>query len=78
MPNTTRPTTKKPCLGAEPAYENAMLVAHDLLQRVGDLLEALPIPDADGQRVNWGHVGDVNLVSGLLSQAIAHLSPNDR
>ena len=64
----------KPKLLAEPAYENAHLVARDLLERLGDLLADLPAPGAE-RPIHWGHVGDVAHVNALLAEAIAFLDP---
>ena len=61
----------KPKLLAEPAYENAHLVARDLLERLGDLLADLPAPGAE-RPIHWGDVAHVN---ALLAEAIAFLDP---
>ena len=42
----------KPKLTAEAAYENAHLVAQDLVQRIGELLFDLPAPDNDERPIN--------------------------
>ena len=65
------PTEPKPL--AEPAYENAHLVARDLLDRIGELLADLPAPGRDDHPIDWGHVGDLAHVNALLAQAVAFL-----
>ena len=74
---TTRPT-KKPKLEAEPAFENAQLVARDLLQRIGELLTDMPTPGNDKHPIHWGNVGDVNHVNERLSQVVAFLDGSER
>ena len=63
----------KPKLQAEPAYENAHLVARDLLTRIGELLSDMPAPGADGHPIHWGNVGDIGHVNGLLGQVARFL-----
>ena len=48
---------QKPNLKAEAAYENAHLVAQDLVARIGELLFDLPAPGNDEHPIHWGHVG---------------------
>lgn len=62
----------KPKLTAEPAYENAHIVAQDQVERIRELLFDLPSPGCE-RLINWAHVGTVNHVNELLSQVIAHL-----
>ena len=64
---------KKPKLTAEAAYENAHLVAQDLVQRIGELLFDLPAPGNDEHPIHWGHVGSINEVNRRLSQIVAFL-----
>ncbi len=64
---------KKPRLIAEAAYENAHLIAQDLVQRIGELLFDLPAPGDDEHPITWGHVGDVNEVNNRLSSVVAFL-----
>jgi hypothetical protein len=64
---------KKPPLQAEAAYENAHLVAQDLLERLRELLMDLPAPGNDEHPIHWGHVGDINRVNVLLADAISFL-----
>lgn len=66
----------KPKLTAEAAYENAYLVAQDLVQRVGELLFDLPAPGNDEHPINWGHVGDINEINSRLSSIVAFLEGN--
>jgi len=65
--------TKKPKLTAEAAYENAHLVAQDLVQRIGKLLFDLPAPENDEHPINWANVGTVNEINNRLSSVIAFL-----
>lgn len=64
---------KKPQLTAEAAYENAHLVAQDLVQRIGELLFDLPAPGNDEHPINWADVGTVNEVNNRLSSVVAFL-----
>lgn len=64
---------KKPQLTAEAAYENAHLVAQDLVQRIGELLFDLPAPGNDEHPINWADVGTVNEVNSRLSSVVAFL-----
>lgn len=61
----------KPRLHADAAYENAHLVAQDLLDRLRELLQDQPAPDDN--RIHWGHVGNLSHINELLSQAVAFL-----
>ena len=63
-----RPKTTKPKLNAEAAYENAHLVARDLVDRIGELLMDMPAPGNDAHPIHWGHVGDLQRYAGLLRQ----------
>lgn len=65
---------KKPRLTAEAAYENARLVAQDLLERIRELLFDMPAPGNDDYPLHWGHVGDINEVNNRLSSVVAFLS----
>ena len=64
---------KKPKLTAEAAYENAHIVAQDLVQRIGELLFDLPAPGNDEHPINWADVGSVNEVNNRLSSVVAFL-----
>lgn len=64
----------KPKLNAEAAYENAHLVAQDLVQRINELLFDMPAPGDDQNPIHWGHVGDLGEVNNRLSSVIAFLS----
>ena len=68
---------KKPKLTAEAAYENAHLVAQDLVQHVGELLFDLPAPGNDEHPINWAHVGTVNEVNNRLSSVVAFLEDTE-
>ena len=65
---------KKPKLTAEAAYENAHLVAQDLVERINELLFDMPAPGDDEHPIHWGHVGDINEVNNRLSSVVAFLS----
>jgi 4'-phosphopantetheinyl transferase EntD len=67
----------KPRLEAEPAYENAHMVARDLLERIGELLTDMPAPGDDEHPIDWGHVGSINHVNDLLSQVVCFLTGVD-
>ena len=64
---------RKPNLKAEAAYENAHLVAQDLVARIGELLFDQPAPGNDEHPIDWGHVGSMNEVNRRLSQIVAFL-----
>ena len=64
---------RKPKLNAESAYENAHLVAQDLIQRIGELLFDLPAPGNEERPINWADVGSINEVNRRLSSVIAFL-----
>ena len=64
---------KKPNLTAEAAYENAHLVAQDLVQRIGELLFDQPAPGNDEHPINWAHVGSLSEVNKRLSAVVAFL-----
>lgn len=61
----------KPPIHAAPAYENAVIIAHDQLQRIDELLSNLPHPDL--HEVHWGHVGTVNHVNSEMTKIIEAL-----
>ena len=67
----------KPCLQADAAYENAHLVARDLLGRIGELLTDMPAPGDDQNPVNWGHVGSMSHVNELLSPVVCFLTGDE-
>ena len=69
---------KKPNLTAEAAYENAHLVAQDLLERIKELLFDMPAPGDDEHPIHWGHVGDINHVNAQLSDLVAFLDGSNR
>ncbi|MDP1563681.1 MAG: hypothetical protein Q8M16_20055 [Pirellulaceae bacterium] len=69
---------RKPNLNAEAAYENAHLVAQDLLERVKELLFDMPAPGNDEHPIHWGHVGSINHVNEQLSELIAFLDGTNR
>ena len=63
----------KPKLHAEPAYENAHLVARDLLERIAEMLTDMPAPGVEGHPINWANVGDITHVNTMLSEVVAFL-----
>ncbi len=67
----------KPRIEAEPAYENAHLVARDLLDRIGELLTDMPAPGDDEHPIDWGHVGSISHVNHLLSQVVRFMTNSD-
>ena len=67
------PTDRKLPLLPDAAYENAHLVAQDLLERLRELLFSLPAPGSDHVPINWEQVGDIMRVNNLLGDAIAVL-----
>ena len=69
---------RMPNLKAEAAYENAHLVAHDLLERIKELLFDMPAPGNDEHPIHWGHVGDINHINGQLSDLVAFLDGSNR
>lgn len=72
------PENKRPKLNAEAAYENAHIVAQDLVQRIGELLFDLPAPGNEEHPINWGHVGDINEVNKRLSSVVAILEGTEQ
>lgn len=50
----------------------------EALQLLSDLQEALKtLPAADGERIHWGHVGNVGYVTAKLKEAAAFLKSID-
>jgi hypothetical protein len=68
----------KPKINAEAAYENAHLVAQDLVMRIGELLFDLPAPGNDQHPIHWGHVGDLNEINSRLSAVIAFMTGTEK
>ena len=69
---------RKPNLKAEAAYENAHLVAQDLVERIRQLLTVMPAPGNDEHPIHWGHVGDITHVNAQLSDLVAFLDGSNR
>ena len=69
---------QKPKLTPDAAYENAHLVAQDLVERIRELLFDMPAPGIEEHPVHWGHVGNVNEVNRRLSEAVAFLDRTER
>ncbi len=68
----------KPKINAEAAYENAHLVAQDLVTRIGELLFDLPAPGNDEHPIHWGHVGDLSEINSRLSAVIAFMTGTEK
>ena len=68
----------KNCLQAEAAYENAHLVAQDLVERIRELLFDMPAPGVEEHPINWAHVGSINEVNKRLSNVVAFLDGSER
>lgn len=67
----------KPELTADAAYENAHLVAQDLVDRIRELLQDLPAPD-DEHPINWGNVGSLTEVTSRLAAVVTFMEGNER
>ena len=63
-----------PRLQAEPAYENAHLIARDLLKRIEEQLYDLPAPGNDEYPINWEHVGTLNAINSQLTDIVTFLN----
>ena len=68
---TTRRTRNA---AADTAYENAHLVARDLVEQIGELLFELPAPGDDEYRINWSHVGSLHEINKRLASVVAFLN----
>ena len=75
MSNDRRPKNR---LQAEAAYENAHLVAQDLVTRIQELLFDLPAPGVEEHPIDWGHVGSINEINKRLSDVVAFLDGTER
>ena len=73
---TTRKNTNP--LQAEAAYENAHLVAQDLVERIRELLFDMPAPGVEEHPINWAHVGSINEVNKQLSDVVEFLGGTKR
>jgi hypothetical protein len=69
---------QKPKLTADAAYENAHLVAQDLVERIRELLFEMPAPGNEERPIHWGHVGDVNEINRRLSEVVWFLGGTER
>ena len=58
---------QKPTIKAEAAYENAHLVAQDLLERIREQLFDMPAPGGEA-RIDWAHVGTITEVNHRLAE----------
>ena len=68
----------KPKITAEAAYENAHLVAQDLVERIRELLFDMPATGVEEHPINWAHVGSINEVNARLSAVVAFLDGTER
>ncbi len=64
-------TKRKPKLNADVAFENAHLVAQDLVGRIGELLHDMPFPGDDDNPITWGNVGEIGEVINHLSSCVS-------
>jgi hypothetical protein len=76
--NMTAHENKKPKLNAEATFENAHLVAQDLLEVIKELLFEMSAPGDDEDPIHWGHVGSINEVNQRLSAVVAFLDGSER
>ena len=53
---------------ASAAFENSVLVACDMLERINDLLHSMPSPDSG--KIDWSHVGSVTQLNSQLHNLI--------
>lgn len=53
---------------ASAAFENSVLVACDMLERIKDLLHSMPSPDSG--KIDWSHVGSITNLNCELSSMI--------
>lgn len=65
----TRRTKQKQTPDPEVAYENAHMVAHELLARISKLLGDLPAPGSD-YPISWGQVGDLREINSRLREVV--------
>lgn len=71
-------SNRKPKLSAEAAYENAHLVAQDLVERIRELLFDMPAPGNDEHPIHWSHVGSINHVISTLLEVVAFLDGSQK
>lgn len=64
----------KPKLTADAAYENAHLVAQDLLERIRELLHDQPAPGNEERPISWADVGTLAEVNNRLFGITAYLA----
>ncbi len=53
---------------ASAAFENSVLVACDMLERINDLLHSMPSPDSG--KIDWSHVGSITNLNYELNSLI--------
>lgn len=69
---------QKPKLTADAAYENAHLVAQDLVERIRELLFDMPAPGNEEHPIKWSHVGSISEVNKRLAAVVAFLDGSER
>lgn len=69
----TRRTTHQQTPDPGVAYENAHMVAHELVARISELIGDLPAPGSD-HAINWGQVGDLREINGRLRELVEFMS----
>jgi hypothetical protein len=69
---------QKPKLTADAAYENAHLVAQDLVERIRELLFEMPAPGNDEVEIDWSQVGSVVEVNRQLTDVVRFLGGTER
>ena len=62
----------RPLLDPLPSYESAAMVAFDLNERIRELLQDQPAPDAE-VKITWGHVGTMTEAARRLAAVVALL-----
>jgi hypothetical protein len=79
--NTRQPKgnkMNKPKITADAAYENAHLVAQDMIAKLAEVLFEMPAPGDDtASPINWGHVGTLNEVNARLTDLIKFVKNED-
>lgn len=64
-------------LEAIPTYESAAMVAHDLVDRIRELLQDQPAPDGE-TKITWCHVGTMTEVANRLASVVSFLEGTER
>ncbi len=58
----------------ETAYVAEVLEARDLVGQLSELIDDLPHPETNDQKLHWGHVGNVTEVKNRLAQLVAFMN----